>query len=136
MQNEQRDRVRKIDKCSNRQGRTPLPGWERFLGNTGWSCKNRTAASHSSTGAVVISLDAGVRPDGIPPLGLWDIVIDVSEPPAQGNLTGHPKKQQQMSKNNGVIEDLDLIPSPSRMYTHPANVRLCSFSKIMTQLSR
>ena len=31
-----------------------------------WMCKNQTAVSHSSTESEVISLDAGVRMDGIP----------------------------------------------------------------------
>ena len=61
---------------------------------------------------------------------MWDIAIDVLEPPAQGNLTRHPSKKQQMSKNNGVkqlAEPPDLFP---RMHTHPADVRLCSCSII------
>ena len=34
----------------------------------GWSCKTRTAVRYSSTEAQVISLDAGLRLDGIPGL--------------------------------------------------------------------
>ena len=96
------------------------------------SCKKQTAASHSSTEAEVISLD-----DGIPALGLWDIVIDVLEPQTQGNLLRHPNKKKHMSKNTCVkqlIGDRDYVPSNT--HTHPANVGLCSFSKIMTLLSR
>ena len=33
--------------------------------------------SHSSTESEVISLDAGLRMDGIPALDLWDVVIEV-----------------------------------------------------------
>ena len=36
-----------------------------------WSCKKRTAVSHSSAEAEIISLDVGVRIEGIPVLSLW-----------------------------------------------------------------
>ena len=42
-----------------------------------WMCKKQTSASHSSTEAEVISLDAGLHMDGIPALNLWDLVIQV-----------------------------------------------------------
>ena len=42
-----------------------------------WMCKKQTSVSHSSTEAGVISLDAGLRMDGIPALDLWDLVIEV-----------------------------------------------------------
>ena len=40
-------------------------------------CKKQTSVSHSSTEAEVISLDAGLRMDGIATLTLWDLVIEV-----------------------------------------------------------
>ena len=40
-------------------------------------CKKQTSASHSSTEAELISLDAGLRMDGIPALDHWDLVIIV-----------------------------------------------------------
>ena len=36
-----------------------------------WMCKKQTSVSHSSTEAEVISIDAGLRMDGIPALDLW-----------------------------------------------------------------
>ena len=42
-----------------------------------WMCKKQTSVSHSSTEAEIISLDAGLRTDGIPALTLWDLVIEV-----------------------------------------------------------
>ena len=38
-----------------------------------WMCKKQTSISHSSTEAEIISLDVGLRMDGIPALTLWDI---------------------------------------------------------------
>ena len=42
-----------------------------------WMCKRQTSVSHSSTEAEIISLDAGLRMDGIPALTLWDLVIEI-----------------------------------------------------------
>ena len=42
-----------------------------------WMCKRQTSASHSSTESEIISLDAGLRMDGIPALDLWDLNIEV-----------------------------------------------------------
>ena len=39
--------------------------------------RNKTSVSHSSTESEIISLDAGLRLDGIPALDLWDLVIAV-----------------------------------------------------------
>ena len=40
-------------------------------------CKKQTSVSHSSAEAEIISLDAGLRMDGIPALDLWDVVTEV-----------------------------------------------------------
>ena len=42
-----------------------------------WMCKKQTSVSHSSTESEIISLDAGVRLDGIPALDLWDLIVSV-----------------------------------------------------------
>ena len=36
-----------------------------------WMCKKQTSVSHSSTESEIISLDAGLRMDGLPALDLW-----------------------------------------------------------------
>ena len=43
----------------------------------GWMCKKQTSVPHSSTEAEIITLDAGLRMDGIPALTLWDLVIKI-----------------------------------------------------------
>ena len=40
-------------------------------------CKKQTSVSHSSTESEIISLDAGLRLDGIPALDLWDLIVSV-----------------------------------------------------------
>ena len=44
---------------------------------TCWMCKNQTSVSHSSAESEIISLEAGLRMDGLPGLDLWDVVIEV-----------------------------------------------------------
>ena len=44
---------------------------------TSWMCKKQTSVSHSSTESENISLDAGLRLDGIPALDLWDLIVAV-----------------------------------------------------------
>ena len=39
-----------------------------------WMCKKQTSVSHSSTESEIISLDAGLRMDGIPALDLRDLL--------------------------------------------------------------
>ena len=61
-----------------------------------WMCKKQTCVSHSSIEAETISLDAGLRMDGIPALDLWDLVSEASHSdsnrkqefkPERGNLS-------------------------------------------------
>ena len=42
-----------------------------------WMSKKQTSVSHSSTEPEIISLDAGLRFDGIPALDLWDLIVEV-----------------------------------------------------------
>ena len=42
-----------------------------------WMCRKQTAVSHSSTESEIISLDTGLRLDGLPALELWDLFISV-----------------------------------------------------------
>ena len=56
-----------------------------------WMCKNPTSVSRSSTEAEVISLDAGLRMDGIPALTHWDLVIEVFH--SVPNRTDGPKRE-------------------------------------------
>ena len=67
---------------------------------TSWMCKKQTSVSHSIAEAEIISLDAGLRMDGIPALDLWDLAIEVlhsspnqinksKDQDSQGNLSRH-----------------------------------------------
>ena len=50
-------------------------------------CEHQTCVSHSSNESEIISLDAGLRMDGISALDLWDLVIDV--------MHSNPNQKQQ-----------------------------------------
>ena len=40
-------------------------------------CKKQTAVSHSSIESEIISLDTGLRLDGLRALELWDLIVSV-----------------------------------------------------------
>ena len=42
-----------------------------------WMCKKQSSVAHSSTESEIISLNAGLRVDGLLALDLWDMVIEV-----------------------------------------------------------
>ena len=81
-----------------------------------WMCKKQTAASHSATEFEIISLDTGLRLDGLPALELWDLIVSVlgnvsrvsdrSWKPVNDVHTRH-KSQKKID----VMEDIDSVPS-------------------------
>ena len=76
-------------------------------------CKKQTSVSHSSTESEIISLDTGLRLDGLPTLELWDLIVSVF-----GNVshvsdgTGKPVNGKNKSHNKiNDLHDIDLVPS-------------------------
>ena len=51
--------------------------WKSYIFPISWMCKKQTSVSHSSTESEIISLDAGLRLDGIPSLDFWDLIVAV-----------------------------------------------------------
>ena len=79
-----------------------------------WMCKKQTAVSHSSTESEIISLDTGLRLDGLPALELWDLIVSVlgnvsrvSDRSGQPDNDVHHKSQ----KNINVLKNMDCVPS-------------------------
>ena len=64
-----------------------------------WMCKKqasvKTSVSHSSTEAEIISLDAGLRLDGIPVLTLWHLVTEVCN--SVPNKTDEPTREPRVN---------------------------------------
>ena len=76
-------------------------------------CKKQTSVSHSSTESEIISLDTGLRLDGLPALELWDLIVSVF-----GNIshvsdrTGQPVNGKNKSYNKiDAMKDIDSVPS-------------------------
>ena len=85
-------------------------------------CKKQTSVSHSSTECEIISLDTGLRLDGLPALELWDLIVSVL-----GNVsrvsdgTGQPVNGKNKSHNKiDVVQDIDLVPSNVQSANHEA----------------
>ena len=91
-----------------------------------WMRKKQTSVSHSSTESEIISLDAGLRLDGIPALDLWDLIVSVLGNTTQNHdrtlrpvvntseicsppHTIHKRKQSRRVIND--LDNVDFIPS-------------------------
>ena len=61
-------------------------------------CKKQTSVSHSSTESEIISLDAGLRLDGIPALDLWDLIVAVL-----GNTNQNQTEQGDLFKSKREV---------------------------------
>ena len=80
-------------------------------------CKIQTAVSHSSTESEIISLDTGLRLDGLPALELWDLVVvyvlgnnsRVSDPSGEPESGDH--KHHKSHNKIDVTRDFDAVPS-------------------------
>ena len=81
--------------------------------------KKQTAVSHSSTESEIISLDAGLRLDGLFALELWDLIVSVLGNTTQNHdRTEKPvvcrEKNHVQGKSRGtfnVLSNVDLVPS-------------------------
>ena len=80
-----------------------------------WMCKKQTSVSHSSTESEIISLDAGLRLDGILALDLWDLIVSVLGNTTQtterpGRTVIFDKSQRSQGKTN-ALNNIDCVPS-------------------------
>ena len=78
-------------------------------------CKKQTSVSHSSTESEIISVDAGLRLDGIPALDLWDLIVSVlgntiQTPERPGRPVVKVKDQRSQGKTN-ALNYIDCVPS-------------------------
>ena len=86
-----------------------------------WMCEKQTSVSHSSTESEIISLDAGLRLDGISALDLRDLIVAVLRNTNQSNkarrdpftnqreVRSKPHTIQKRKQSHGVINDLDNV---------------------------
>ena len=80
-----------------------------------WMRKKQTAVSHSSTESEIISLDTGLRLDGLPALELWDLNISVGNVSRVSDRSGQPEcdihKHHKSHKKTDAMKDMDAVPS-------------------------
>ena len=81
-----------------------------------WMCKKQTAVSHSSTESEIISLDTGLRLDGLPALDLWDLIVSVLGnisriPDRTVKLVNGEDKHHKSHKKIDATRDIDAVPS-------------------------
>ena len=74
-----------------------------------YACKQQTAVSQSSTEAEVISLDTGLRMEGLLALTLWNVVLHVLEPPAS-RARRDPSRQLEAYTSQTTQETIDRVP--------------------------
>ena len=109
-----------------------------------WMCKKQTSCSHCSTEAEIISLDAGLRMDGIPAMDLWNLVMEVfhyspnqsnktKDSLAQGDLfhrTTSSKRTKNQTKAPTTHDSSDLfhvdnVPSNAIFFLSPVLCCMC-----------
>ena len=81
-----------------------------------WMCKKQTSVSHSSTESEIISLDTGLRLDGLLALELWDLIVSVLGSISRvSDRSGKPEsdnhKRHKSHKKIDVMKDIDAVPS-------------------------
>ena len=85
-----------------------------------WMCKKQTSVSHSSTESEIISLDSGLRLDGVPALHLWDLIVAVlhgntyqsnqeRRDPCTNLVRAALHKLSTRKKSHGMIDVLDKV---------------------------
>ena len=88
-------------------------------------CKKQTSVSHSSTESEIISLDTGLRLDGLPALELWDLIVSVlgnvpRVSDSTGKLVTDVDKREKSQSRIDMIRDIDLVPSNVQSAHHEA----------------
>ena len=92
---------------------------------TSWMCKRQTSVSHSSTESEIISLDTGLRLDGLLALELWDLIVSVLGNVSRvSDRSGQPEndvhKRHKSQKKIDVMEDIDSV-----QMSYPRVKKLC-----------
>ena len=78
-----------------------------------WMCKKQTSVSHSSTESEIISLDAGLRLDGLPALDLWDLFFfrSVTQTSDRTERLVDTERSQNSQGKINVLKNIDCVPS-------------------------
>ena len=99
-------------------------------------CKKQTSVSHGSTDTEIISLDAGIRMDGLLALDYWDVVIELSRSsnstktptnPAAGNCSRNHKSNPKQKGNRDVeqLSNVDYVPTNTHSSQGESQLYIC-----------
>ena len=105
-----------LEDSKSTSGRTWCVFGSRTFVPISWMCKKQTAVSHSSTESEVISLDTGLRFDGLLVLELWDLIVSVLGNVSRVSVrSGQPDsdvhKHHKSHSKIDVMKDIDSVPS-------------------------
>ena len=104
-------------------------------------CKKQTAVSNSSTESEIISLDTGLRLDGLPSLELWDLIVSVLGNVSRvSDRTGKPvngeDKHYKFHNKIDVTKDIDAVPSNVQSARQEALLYLFEDSEAVIKMIR
>ena len=87
-----------------------------------WMCKKQTAFSHSSTESEIISLDTGLRLDGLLALELWDLIVSVL-----GNVSrvsdGSGQPESDVHKRHKPYKKIDVMRETDAVLSNVQSAR-------------
>ena len=90
--------------------------WKSYICSNKLDVQETNCRSHSSTESEIISLDTGLRLDGLPALELWDLIVSVlgnvsrvSDRSVQPDSDDH--KHHKSHNKIDVMKDIDAVPS-------------------------
>ena len=90
--------------------------WKSYICSNKLDVQTQTADSHSSTESEIISLDTGLRLDGLPALELWHLIVSVLGNVARvSDRSGQPEcdihKHHKSHNKIDVMKEIDAVPS-------------------------
>ena len=115
------DFARDLEDSKSTSGGNIMCFWKSYIcSNKFWCVRNKLQFRTSSTESEIVSLDAGLRLDGIPGLDVWDLIVlvlgntiqnhDRKEEPVVGHDKSHKPSQQSRGMFN-VLNNVDCVPS-------------------------
>ena len=109
-------------------GRNIMCFWHTFVPSS-WMWKKQTSASHSSTEAEIISLDAGLHMDGIPALVLWDLVVEIFHSPLN-----QPNKSKDTNMSQGNLSQVKPPDLRNQIPTKHTNLDLTNVARVSSNV--
>ena len=110
------DFARDLEDLKSTSGRTLCVFGSHTFVPISWICKKQAAVSHSSTEYKIISVDTGLRLDGLPALEPWDLIVSVLGNVSRvSDRSGKPEydvhKRHKSQKKIDVTKNIDAVPS-------------------------